>query len=272
MTLEMGKGLEYMLLKKPEGIEASDYTVTAEDNIQADGVTVIEKRVEKRPIALDFEYPDVDDSTEEKRQQLIRFFNPKKTGNLMVNYMGIKRMIDYEVVSFKDKQESMYSSLKCHVELICPNPFFKDIIEDTELIATWIGGWKWKWSFPYKFKERGPKQKNVYYDGHVDTPLEIIFRGPAVNPLIRNATTGESIKILRTLNEGDALYINTAYGHKTAEISRNDGALEDVMDYLDPDFDFFQLYVGDNLIEYETDNELNPQSVELRYHKRYLGV
>ena len=42
--------------------------------------------------------------------------------------------------------------------------------------------------------------------------------------------------------------------------------------YIDLDSTFFQLQPGDNMIEYTTDNELEPQSVEIRYRNRYIGV
>ncbi len=52
------RGLTYRLLEKPTGIEGSEYTVETENNNQYDGDTVLDRRIEKRPISVTFEYPD----------------------------------------------------------------------------------------------------------------------------------------------------------------------------------------------------------------------
>ncbi|KXA13728.1 phage distal tail protein, partial [Clostridium perfringens] len=139
------------------------------------------------------------------------------------------------------------------------------------LISTWVGGWKFKFKLPFSFKKRGKSQKNVYNDGHIETPVEIIFKGPALNPSITNSTTGEFIKVDRELTTDDILYIKTNFGEKKVEIERN-GIRENAFHYIDLDSTFFNLELGDNLIEYRTENDLEPQSVEIRYRNRYIGV
>lgn len=58
---------------------------------------------------------------------------------------------------------------------------------------------------------------------------------------------------------------------KTVEIERN-GVREDAFDYIDLASEFFSLQVGENVIRYESENGLDPQSVEIRYCNRYIGV
>ena len=101
--------------------------------------------------------------------------------------------------------------------------------------------------------------------------MEIIFKGPAVNPSVINNKTEEFIKVERTLTSDDTLYITTGFGNKKVEIERN-GIRENAFHYIDIDSTFFQLKPGDNMIEYTTENNLDPQSVEIRYRSRYLGV
>ena len=90
-------------------------------------------------------------------------------------------------------------------------------------------------------------------------------------PCVINHATGEFIKVERTLTTDDTLYITTEFGNKKVEIERN-GVRNNAFNYIDLDSTFFQLKVGDNMIEYTTDNDLEPQSVEIRYRNRYLGV
>lgn len=259
---------DYKLIKI-DGIESSDYEINIENYMQYDGGYTSKKRILPRDISISFDYCNLrNDSVE--RQRLIKFFNPKSQGILTVNYCGVERYITYEVESFSEVRKSLHEPLSFNINLVCPNPYFKDIIIG-ETISTLIGGWKFKFTLPFRFKQKGEPKKNIYNEGHVEVPVEIIFRGPAVNPSIINHATGEFIKVERTLTSDDTLYITTEFGNKKVEIERN-GVRQNAFHYIDLDSTFFQLRVGDNMIEYTTDNELEPQSVEIRYRNRYLGV
>lgn len=252
-----------------EGLESSDYEINISDNLFADGGRVNKKSIKPRPIVIEFDFTDLE-SSEEIRQFLIGFFNPKNSGTLFVNYSGTERYIKYAVESFKNKRDSLYEPLNCIVDLICPNPHFNDI-EVGDEISTWIGGWKFKFKLPFKFKQKGEPRKNIFNAGHLETPVQIVFKGPAVNPKVTNITTGKFIKVNRTLSSDDTLYINTSYGNKTVEIER-DGIRKNAFNYIDLDSTFFNLEVGDNLIEYSTDNNIDPQSVQIIHKSRFLGV
>ncbi|ALU14572.1 phage tail protein [Eubacterium limosum] len=271
-TIEIGKNLEYRLLEKPTGIESSEYTIETENNNQYDGDTVLNKRIEKRPISIKFEYPKTIDAAD-KRKFLIGFFNPKRTGSIEVDYCGQRRYIEYEVVSLKDNQETLFGTLKMLVELICPEPTFKEIYEDETVIETWINGWQWPFSLPFKMRERGPQRLMVHNSGHLATPVQIIFPGPALNPQVINHTIGKFMKINRSLGPYDVLYVNTDFGKKSVEIVRENGQRENAFDYIDIQNKFFELEVGDNDIEFKCDDaDLVPQEVRIRYRNRYLGV
>ena len=97
------------------------------------------------------------------------------------------------------------------------------------------------------------------------------FHGPAVNPRVTNLTTGEYVQVNRTLTSDDILYISTMFRNKVVEIETENGR-EDAFNYIDLGTTFFYLQVGDNMLEYSTENDLNPQSVTISYRKRYLGV
>jgi hypothetical protein len=267
-TLKFGKETDYKLIKI-EGIESSDYEVTIENYTQYDGGHTNKKRVLPRDISIVCDYCNAE-NTEMERQKLIRFFNPKQQGILTVNYCGVERYIIYELENFKDLRENLYEPLSFNLNLVCPDPYFKDIILG-EQISTWIGGWKFKFKLPFRFKQKGEPKKNIYNEGHVETPVEIIFKGPAVNPSIINNRTGEFVKVDRTLTSDDTLYITTEFGNKKVEIER-DGVRTNAFNYIDLDSTFFQLKPGDNMIEYTTENNLDPQSVEVKYRNRYLGV
>lgn len=252
-----------------DGLDGSDYEIDITDNIFGYGGTTNNKKIKKRPIAIEGECRDIKNA-EDIRRKLISFFNPLHKGVLIVNLNGVERYIEYNVEKFKEKRKNLYQPLNFIVDLICPNPFLKEL-EIGEQISTWIGGWKFKFKLPFRFKQKGEPRKNIENIGDVEAPIEIIFKGPAVNPKITNITTGEFIRVKRTITSDDTLYINTQIGNKTVEIER-DGVRKNAFNYIDLNSTFFELIPGDNLIEYSTENNLDPQSVVIKYSNRFLGI
>ena len=254
-----------------EGLESTDYELEVLENINHIGGKMKKKKILPRPISIEFDYLENDEKKSQMRQTLIRFFSPFRSGNLTIDYMGTERTIQYEVSGFKISSKNIYEGLSCLLELSCMDPMFQDVIENGEQISTWVGGWKWKFKLPFRMKQRGEPQKNIINEGEVETPVEIEFHGPAVNPKIINHSTGEFIRIKKEITSDEVLYINTAFGKKRVEIVRN-GTREDAFDYIDLDSRFFSLRPGDNVIEYQSENGLAPQSVQIYYYNRYLGV
>lgn len=265
--LELGNS-DYKIIKV-EGIESSDYEVNIINSALGDGGQFNKTIIRPRPISIEFDYMNIENS-EDIRQYLIKFFNPRFQGTLFVNYNGVERYIAYRLEKVKNKRTNLYTPLNFVIDLICPDPNFNDVLMSEE-IATWIGGWKFKFKLPFRFKQKGENRKNIVNAGHLETPVKIIFKGPAVNPKVTNLTTGEFIQVNRTLTSDDVLYINTEFGHKTVEIETN-GIKKNAFNYINLDSTFFKLQVGDNLVEYGTENNLDPQSIQIIYKNKYLGI
>lgn len=83
-----------------EGIESTDYELEKSININSIGEKKKRKKILSRPITVEFDYLGSDENKARKRQELIRFFTPFSTGALIVNYLGVERKIEYEVVNF----------------------------------------------------------------------------------------------------------------------------------------------------------------------------
>lgn len=278
IEFRFSKGEETLVLDEPDfgvteysGIEATDYELEKSVNSNFIGERLKRKKVLSRPIEISADYLGSDELKSDKRQELIRFFSPFSSGALTVNYLGVEREIEYEVESFQIESQNVCDMLEFKIELSCMDPMFKDVVQTGESISTWVKGWAWKFTLPFKLKERGEPKKNVFNSGHTEAPIEIYFHGPAVNPKITNLSTGEFIRIKRELTSDDILYINTAFGQKKVEIIRS-GVSTDAFDYIDLQSVFFSLQVGDNMLEYTSENGLDPQSVEVRYKNRYIGV
>lgn len=251
-----------------EGLEASDYEIIAEKNVNAEGERVKKKRILSRQIMVEFDY--LYDEYADIRRKLISFFSPYSSGRLTVTYLGATRMIDYEVSSFKCKNKHPSERLSCLVYVKCPDPSFKSTNTFCVPIMTLVGGWKWPFTLPFRLKQYGLTKQNIYNNGHMETPVEIYFRGPAVAPKVINHRTGTYIQIERDLTADETLYISTMYRAITVEIIRGNER-EDAWDYLENGSDFFRLMPGDNMIEYNS-GSVRSKGVEIYYQERYLGV
>lgn len=253
-----------------DGIEATDYDLAVERNINAMGGRLKKKSILPRPIDIEFEYRGRDKV--ETRQRLIRFFSPLQTGTLIVNYLGVERQIEYEVSTApKFANKNIHQPLKCLVELECMDPPFKDSIEESEIISTWVGGWSFPFTFPFSLKRRGATKTNILNGGHMETPVMVEFHGPAKNPYIKNISTGKYLQIEAILSENQTLYIDTAFRKKTVEIEEN-GVRIDAAQLLSFDSRFWNLQVGDNMVQYGSDDDTQDNNVVIRYRNRYWGV
>lgn len=249
------------------GLDGLTNNIYTSKSPNQDGITIDNTDLQDRPVSLVGKIITTDKEEMQRcRNELLKVFNPKFGGVLKYKDLYINCEVDIAPVF----SYTSYNILEWIIELVAPNPYLESL-QLGEEISTWIGGLKFKFSLPFKLKQRGPTKKNIYNDGHVDTPIEIFFKGPAVNPSILNQTTGDFIKVNRALTSDDTLIINTEFGNKTVEIERN-GIRTNAFNYIDLDSTFFCLRVGDNLIEYTTENDLTPQSVEIRYKNRYVGI
>lgn len=258
-------------IRSYDGLEASAYDMVTQENINGIGAQLQKRKILPRDIVLQFAYLGLDKWGE--RDRLIGFFSPLTSGELYITYRDIRRRIQYEVVSFEYTYQAFVEPIEANVGLRCLDPALLADVVESEQISTWIGGWEWKFSLPFHMRLRGAPQITIVNDGQLPTPVEIVFHGPADNPRITNLVNGAYIQVNRSLTADDALYISTAFGDKTVEIETN-GVRTNAFNYIDLDSDFqnFQLLLGDNVLEYQTSNETVPQSVQIFYRKRYLGI
>lgn len=262
-------GKEYGILDY-EGLESTEYDLEIKDNINAPGGTLKRKRILPRPISVEFEYKGEDKSA--VRQKIIRFFSPYRGGMLTVSMQGVERKIEYEVDgTLKFKKKNIYYPLTGLVELKCLDPLFQDIIQTSEQISTWVGGWSFPFTLPFQLKERGEPRTNIINSGDVETPIQVEFHGPAKKPYIKNLTTGKIIQIEADLNSDQTLYVDTTFGKNTVEIEEN-GTRTDVSQMISMESRFWRLEVGDNMVEYGAEDALQDNNVIIRYSNRYLGV
>lgn len=119
----------------------------------------------------------------------------------------------------------------------------------------------------------------VLNSGDADTPMKIRFYGPAVQPYILNLDTGEKIGVNQTLETGEYMDINTAYGKKSITITTLDpesgqAVTHNAFHYIQAGCVFPMLHPGENRLRYGSGQEGSSLSagVEIRYDERYLSL
>ena len=123
------------------------------------------------------------------------------------------------------------------------------------------------------------RSAKIFASGGAPVPVEFFIRGNAVNPVIANVTTNQSIKIKNEFLAEDMLYINTDREELTVQRIikdplTNEITKENAFGYLTGDSELFYLKPGENLIKYISDEEDDYYRSEIRleFYERFAGV
>lgn len=272
-TLELGTGKPLRIISIT-GIAASDYTIGLQANAQYDGSYVTARRIEPRQIIIEAEYPR-DDTGDEMRGRVLRFFNPHDGGSLYINRNGVQRGINYEVQALQMYDENMHYPVHFTVSLVCPNPYWRDVDEFSKNMAGKIPYFMAPFSvfdlpagtsMSFATMDR---EAEIINPGDVDTGLVIEFRarGPVSNPRLDNLTTGQYIRILMDMQRGDVLKINTNRGQKRIELNG-----VNVSNRIDRRSNYIYMQRGRNVLKYDADEGYVNLDVYPRWAPEYLGV
>lgn len=292
MTMRFGKSgsgqRREFGITKIEGLEASELEVSTMDNALVDGSTVDGKRIKSRPVHIEATLRD-DRNNEANRQRIVKFFNPKYSGRLTVDYSGTMRNIEYELEGWAFvAAENVFNQLSIVIDLLCPDPFLKNIDnfgKNMADISKHI-------AFPWRVVRKGtavPKtcrglalsgqitgyrtlKKEVHLpnDGDVPTGVQIQFiaaRGSVVNPKISLLGTGKFVRVKMEMKKGDILMVDTNKRHQVIELNGTN-----VYQKIDRMSEPFELEVGSNYLEYDADENYTNLDVRLFYTPLYLGV
>lgn len=269
-----GKRSAYKI-RSVQGLETSDITLTATENAGIDGATVTNRRLGPRHIDIVGGIPSGD--REAYRETLVRFFNPSNEGTAVIEYCGRKRKVEYliENVDF-GTLDSVYKIPEFTVSLYCENPMLLSTSSYGRNIAAFIP------QFVLPFKCTAEKKQIMGYqkisqsvlitnDGDKAVGAEFVVtatRGEVDSPTIRNETTGQYIKVVRTLSMGDILRISTIPRQKEILINGSNAITDmDRMSDLS-----LSIIPGDNVLEYDAENGMTNMDVRLYYTPEYLGV
>ncbi|PWW37403.1 MULTISPECIES: phage tail family protein [Paenibacillus] len=208
------------------------------------------------------------------RREITRILNPKLGLGTLI-YTNPYRNYAIQAVAEGAPQfnDRIVVNQPFTINLVCPDPYFTDVEPQEQALRYESGGFRFPLHLPTQFAKLG-FTGSFSNDGDVSTPVEIQYKGPALNPIITNETTGEFIKVNYNLTSSDVLIINTAFGKKRVEILNNDGTRTNVFHWIDLSSTFFQLIPGENILKYGSEREGDVVSavVTILWNNRYGGV
>lgn len=271
-----------VLLSHIEGLGIPETSVESTQAPLQDGSDIHGVLLDNRTIRLETTIRAVDrKALYELRRKILRIINPRtynakteKRGELLLFYTN-----DYKTyriyahiedpIDFKDR---FGNNDKAEIIFTAHDPYLLDEENTKLIIKKFSGGLK----FPLKLKTRFANvgfKRDYDNDSDTDIPVEIKYFGPVINPVITNETTGEAIKVNRTLEQNDVLEINTEDGKQTVNIIKSDGTTENVFHWIDLEKrDFFKLIIGKNIISYSGDDESHSGSIELEFSRKWVGA
>ncbi|MFS1513058.1 phage tail family protein [Chengkuizengella sp. SCS-71B] len=275
-SIELGQQSPY-LLQMIEGLGGNEVEIQTQKAPFQDGSSYIDSLLDERE--LNFELMILVESPSElfeRRRELLNIFNPKLgKGSLQYLYPAGTKELEVVVSQppiFPDgsgNQGLKYQ--KVIFSLLSPSPFWTDESTESKPLVAWLGALKFPLSFPTEMGTRGDSGI-LSNTGDVACPVEIEIKGYTKNPMIKNKTTGQFIKVNREIGYEEILQISTAFGKKKADIIRSDGSIENAFNWINLNSVFWNLAVGENEIEYTSESGENDSIVNVTWKNQYVGV
>lgn len=211
------------------------------------------------------------------KRELMQIINPLHEFKIIKDGYMIKGFPTSTIKFSHDETESLAGLYKFLIEFYCPMPFWNNENESKAIISNWKGAFKFPFCIPKQGGIMGYKSPslivNINNPGDVETGMRIEFKalGTLKNPSLFNVNTREYIKINKSMVADEKIVINTNYGQKKIQ-NIKDGETKDILNLLDLTSTFLQLDVGDNLLRYDAEENLNNLQVNVYYNPKYLGV
>ena len=256
-----------------EGIEASSYTINTISSEQ-DGAIVTSEKVEPREITITGDIKKNENETA-NREKLIRFFNPKTTGELYITRNDKERKIQYRVSSFDFTTNKLYEYIDFTIVLeSTEEPYFEDSKNRGNNLALISP----QFAFPLvimqdRKKIMGYRVYKPYMplvnDGDKETGIEIIItakRGQMKNIKL-TLNNSDYMQVNVTLNQWDVLTINTNARKKSVTLNGTN-----IINKIDRNSTFFTLRKGKNILKYECEDGSTNIDIDVQFYRKFLGV
>ncbi|MDD3336795.1 MAG: phage tail family protein [Eubacteriales bacterium] len=167
----------------------------------------------------------------------------------------------------RDVQPSVTLSFRCEC------PYWFGIRKNEIDFRARAPGFKTPMKLPLKLGSKvfGITARN---DGQADAPVLVTIEGKGEQPELRNESTGESVKLISPLPDGDTLVLNTDPSALSVLVRHANGSEENGFGLLDAGSSIaaFGLRPGDNELRYVPDGESAGSVIRVSWYDLYEGV
>ena len=253
-----------------EGLNPPNGTINTTVIVGMDGALYNSSKLETREIVITLK---INGDAEQNRLALYSYFRTKEWCRFFYTNESRNVYIDGYVTNVEC---SMFEQQEvAQITILCPSPFFSDLTEIVDDISSTVS----LFTFPFSINEDEPipiselienREANVINSSETEVgiTIEITFFSAAQSVEIRNATTGEDITVNYSFQNLDVLKIITVKGKKSLRLMR-DGTEINLFPALVKGSVLFQLQVGSNILEYQSDGDVN---IKLYHSNLYRGV
>lgn len=281
LTYENGRGeqiefyLSPLIIESLTGIGEVDADIQSQESPYQDGDNYIDTLLQPRFIDLEGSILKTGlQDIKMFRKHILRVCNPKLgLGKITLELDGDKKeimgVLDGSPV-FPERAQDLWQ--KFLITWKCPNPYWMDLNQSSKPLVAYTGGFTLPFTLPFTLGRSG-SQTTLYNAGDVPAPVEIEIHGPTTNPQVINRTTGEYIRINRSIADDEVLCINTASGRQRVEIKRGNEIIP-AFGFLDHDGTLtgFTLDLGENEIEHIADAGDRNAVVTVTWQSMYVGI
>lgn len=281
MSISLGTTLPFVI-QESSGFRGLEANVKLFRSINQQGATVMSTNIREREATI--RGAIVFDTNKERdmlRKKIYDTFHPQYAGTIKITTRAdveyeIENVYILDAPTFEEdlnKPNIDYFS----VNVVCANPYILSTEKKISL-QNKTGNFKFDWEILKEGVSLADIDaraiQNAINNGSVDTPIKAVIRsrGHMENPFIYNITTGEAIRINKTLELGQSIEITTEYGNKRVTFIDEEGNRENIFPLIDLRSTFFNLAVGDNLIKYGADDTAENLQIDIYYRERHLGV
>lgn len=254
-----------------EGVYKMKNAVHTSQNATTDGSSYGGETLEERNIVIT---ANIRRNYRENRDFLSRVFKKGAEGTFYHTEDGTTRKIKYRVEDIDIAEKGILRPAV--ISLICPDPYFKDDTPTHIEMASWESGFEFPVEIPESGMEFGTRSKETIKVVDNDSTTEIgiqmtiIAEDIVTNPTIMNVTTGETLKLLCTMQPDDQIVITTEQGNIDVVLYRG-GKKIDYNYTVDEDNEgYVQLETGRNYINYTADEGGDYMNVNFDFENCYV--
>ncbi len=274
------------LLQNLQGIGAADVTPLYQRGFQQDGATHLGNLLDIRFIRFT---AIISDDTRagllQKRNEIFRIFNPKLGKGKLTYFNGNEDNASYvigcsvvegptEITSQNIRTANMQAF---DIQLMCPDPAWEIVPENPLEMIGFTGGVMFGEYGTFDLGDDGGvtlgtqgDYAEVNYNGNLDAPVIVEFRGPASYPMIKKLETDEYIKVMIDLSEDEKLFIDTRQAAIDVYMIDENNEKVNAFNYIDPYSSYFILTPGINSLAFSV--AAGDPTVIIHYSDRFVGV